>query len=88
MPAPYLFDLPASVSRFGATVNRAWHVLLPQQLQSLGVIAMAGLSARRGRQEAGRRPSRPTHRSYRSIALSTGFKLPRYLRSVSHKCRN
>ena len=44
-----------------------------------------GLSARRGRQEAGRRP---THRSFRSIALSTGFKLPQYLRSVSHKCRN
>jgi hypothetical protein len=85
MPAPYLFDLPASVSRFGATVNRAWHVLLPQQLQSLGVIAMAGLSAGPGRREAGRRP---THRSYRSIALSTGFKLPQYLRSVSHKCRN
>jgi hypothetical protein len=36
MPAPYLFDLPASVSRFGATVNGAWHVLLPQQLRSLG----------------------------------------------------
>ena len=38
-----------------------------------------------GRREAERRP---THRSYRSIALRTGFKLPQYLRSVSHKCRN
>ena len=32
-------------------------------------VSRFGLSARRGRQGAGRRPSRPTHRSYPSIAL-------------------
>ena len=62
---PLPFDLPASVSRFGAG-----HVLLPQQLRSLGDDCD---SLTVGPTEAAGSGRRPTHRSCRSIALSTSF---------------
>ena len=97
MPAPYLLTCP-----FGLPIRRhrqrSWARFvavsgsLPDVRHSLAVGRRPGRP--RAAATARRAPRRSgaslglTHRFCRSIALSTGFKLPQYLRSVSHKCRN
>jgi hypothetical protein len=62
---PLPFGLPASVSRFSATVNRTWPGFLSNNSGLLVVIAIAGLSADQGGGKC-----RPIRRSCRSITLS------------------